>query len=140
MPTIEDILMVKGPDVIVTASTSSVLEAAKLMAQANVGSVIVRDSDEILGLVTERDLLRRVVARGKDPLSVPVRDVMSAPVENCRLSDDVRDCIDLFTKSRIRHLAVVEEGELVGLIGLRDILTTELRSTEEKVQALEPHA
>ena len=137
MPTIEDILMVKGPDVIVTASSSSVLEAAKLMTQANVGSVIVRDSGEVLGIFTERDLLRRVVARRKDPSSVPLREVMSSPVKSCRLGDDVQDCANMLTRSRIRHLAVVEEGELVGLIGLRDVLTAELRSTEEKVQALQ---
>ena len=140
MPTIEDILMVKGPDVIVAASANSVFEAANLMAQANVGSVIVRDGGDILGIFTERDLLRRVVARGKDPSSVPVRDVMSAPVKSCRLSDDVRDCADILIRSRIRHLAVVEEGALVGIIGLRDILTAELRSTEEEIQALRGQA
>ena len=137
MPTIEDILMVKGPDVIVTASTSTVLEVSKMMAQANVGSIIVRDSGEVLGIFTERDLLRRIVARGKDPSSVPVCQVMSAPVKSCRLSDDVRDCTDTLTRSHIRHLAVVEEGTLVGLISLRDILTVELRASQEKINHLQ---
>ncbi len=140
MPTIEDILTVKGPDVIVADSSATVSEAAKMMAHANVGSIIIRDSSEVLGIFTERDLLRRVVACRKDPSSLLLREVMSSPVKSCRLGDDVQDCADMLTKSRIRHLAVVEEGELVGLIGLRDILTVELRSTEEKVQALQPHA
>ena len=111
-----------------------------MMSHANVGSVIVRDSGEVLGIFTERDLLRRVVACRKDPASVLLREVMSSPVKNCRLGDDVQDCADILTRSRIRHLAVVEEGELVGLIGLRDILTAELDSTEEKIKTLQPHA
>ncbi len=136
MPTIEDILMIKGPDVIVADSGTTVSEAAKIMAHANVGSIIIRDSSEVLGIFTERDLLRRVVACRKDPSSLHLREVMSSPVKSCRLSDDVQDCADMLNKSRIRHLAVVEEGELVGVIGLRDILTVELRSTEEKLQTL----
>ncbi len=136
MPTIEDILMVKGPDVIVADSGATVSEAVKIMVHANVGSVIIRDSSEVLGIFTERDLLRRVVARCKDPSSLLLREVMSSPVKSCHLSDDVQDCADLLTKSGIRHLAVVEDGELVGVIGLRDILTVELRSTEEKLQTL----
>ena len=137
MPTIEDILMIKGPDVIVADSGTTVSEAAKIMAHANVGSIIIRDSSEVLGIFTERDLLRRVVACRKDPSSLLLREVMSSPVKSCHLSDDVQDCADMLSTSRIRHLAVVEEGELVGVIGLRDILTVELRSTEEKVQALQ---
>ncbi len=139
MPTIEDILTAKGPDVIVADSRATVSEAAKMMAHANVGSVIIRDSAEVLGIFTERDLLRRVVACRKDPSSVPLREVMSSPVKSCRLSDDVQDCADMLTRSHIRHLAVIEEGELVGLIGLRDMLAAQLRSTEDKVQAIESH-
>ncbi len=137
MPTIEDILMVRGPDVIVADSSATVSEAAKTMAHANVGSIIVKDSGKVLGIFTERDLLRRVVACRKDPSSVLLREVMSSPVKSCRLGDEVQDCADMLTKLRIRHLAVIEEGELVGLIGLRDMLMAELRSTEENVQALQ---
>ena len=121
MTTVEQILMTKGPDVIVTAPTSTVVEAARLMAEANVGSVIVRDEGEVLGIFTERDLLRRVVAPGKDPSSVPVADVMSSPVQHCGLEDDVAQCTARLIGGHIRHLAVIAEGALVGLISLRDI-------------------
>ncbi len=140
MPTIEDILIVKGPDVIVADPSTTVSEATKMMAHVNVGSIIVRDSREILGIFTERDLLRRVVACRKDPSSMLLREVMSSPVKSCRLGDDVQDCADMLSRSHIRHLAVVEEGELVGLIGLRDMLMAALRSTEEKDQALQLQA
>jgi len=122
MTTVEQILAIKGPDVIVTAPTSTVREVSEMMVKANVGSVIVRDEGEVLGIFTERDLLRRVVAPGKNPSSLPVAEVMSSPVENCRLDDDIARCAERLTDRHIRHLAVIEDGALVGLIGLRDIL------------------
>lgn len=121
MTTVEDILMVKGPDVIVADPETTVLEAARLMNEDNVGSVIVRKNGEIVGIFTERDLLRRVVAVRKDPASVRLAEVMSSPIRSCRLGDTVEDCARIFNESRIRHLAVIEDDALVGLIGLRDI-------------------
>ena len=135
MTTVEDILMVKGPDVIVAAPTSTVFEAAKLMAEGNVGSVIVRSEGQVLGIFTERDLLRRVIAPGKDPAGVTLSEVMTSPVKSCRLSDDIHTCAQLLKDSRIRHLAVIECGALVGLIGLRDINAALLATQEEKACA-----
>ena len=86
MKTVEDILMVKGPDVLVIDSDSTVLEAAELMARANVGSVIVREGGSPVGIFTERDLLRRIVAQHKDPASILLSTVMSSPVKSCRLT------------------------------------------------------
>ncbi len=137
MPTVEDILMIKGPDVIVADSTATVLEGVKLMDQADVGSVVIRKADESLGIFTERDLLRRVVARHKDPSSVVLAEVMSSPVKSCSLADDVRECGRMLDDSHIRHLVVIEEGELVGLIGLREILAAELHTSEKRVKVLQ---
>ncbi len=129
MTTVEQILAIKGADVIVAAPDVTAHEVSKLMARANVGSVIVRENDEILGIFTERDLLRRVVAAGKDPANVPVADVMSSPVQHCRLCDDITRCAERLTEGHLRHLAVIEEGVLVGLIGLRDILRLQVGHT-----------
>ena len=137
MATVEDILMIKGPDVIVAAPTNTAAEAAKMMAKANVGSVIIRIGNEVKGIFTERDLLVRVIAAGKDPASTPIEEVMSSPIKSCRLSDDVENCANELTESHIRHLAVIEEGALIGLIGLRDVLMAELNSKDEKLRALE---
>ncbi len=140
MTTVEQILAIKGPDVIVTALTSTVWEVSRLMAEANVGSVIVRDegegrpsahyrcgAPEVLGIFTERDLLRRVVAPGKDPSAVLVAEVMSSPVQHCRLADDIAQCAERLADGHMRHLAVIEDGALVGLIALRDILREQAR-------------
>jgi CBS domain-containing protein len=137
MPTVEDILMTKGPDVLVAGPDDSVLTAAKLMAQTNVGSVIIKKEPKrggaktngpaagegaIAGIFTERDLLCKVVAKGKDPAEVKLSQVMSSPVRTCRLSDDFQACVQIMARDRIRHLAVVEEGALVGVISIRDVL------------------
>ncbi len=82
--------MIKGPDIIVAHPSTTVREAARLMAEDNVGSIIIRDQDGVKGIFTERDLLRRVVARGKDPRTTLLEDVMSSPVCSCHLDDDVR--------------------------------------------------
>jgi CBS domain-containing protein len=127
MARVEDILMVKGPDTIVASLTTTVLEAAKLMAEANVGSVIIREGNKVEGIFTERDLLRRVVARRKDPATLCLAEVMSSPIQGCRLEDDLSLCERKLIDGHIRHLAVIEDGALVGLIGLRDIFAAKLR-------------
>jgi len=110
MITVEQILETRGPDVIVAASANTVWEVSKLMAEANVGSVIVREEGAVLGIFTERDLLRRIVAPGKDPSVVPVAEVMSSPVRSCRLADDVAVCAGWLAEDHIRHLAGGEGG------------------------------
>ena len=137
MSTIANILMVKGPDVIVAGPNSTVMDAARLMAEANVGSVIVKDGDELLGIFTERDLLRRVVVRGKAPDATPLSDVMSAPLKTCGLEDSVQDVVDCLTREHIRHLAVVEDGALVGAISLRDVMAAQLRDMNQKIRDIE---
>ena len=113
-----------GPpsDVIVSLPTATVLEATRLMAEAHVGSVVIRQDDRILGLFTEQDLLCRVVAAEKDPKLTCLADVMSSPIQTCRLGDDIEDCARRMKERKIRHLVVVEQDALVGMISLRDIL------------------
>ena len=122
MSTVEDILMTKGPDVLVAGPEDTVFEAARVMAQGKVGSVIVKDGDAIVGIFTEQDLLCRVVAKSKNPADVKLADVMTCPVKTCQLSDAVQTCVNIFAEERIRHLAVVDDGVLVGLISIRDVL------------------
>jgi len=122
MRTVEDILMAKGSEVIVSAHTETVLDAARLMAEAHVGSLVIRQNHQVAGVFTEQDLLRRVVAAGKDPSATPLAQVMSSPVLTCRLTDDLADCARRMSERKIRHLVVVEQDALVGVISLRDIL------------------
>lgn len=99
------------------------------MAEARVGSVVVRQGDRVVGIFTERDLLRRVVAVGREPAGTRLLEVMSAPVQTCRLGDSLSDCARRMSQGRIRHLVVVEDGALLGLISLRDVLSARVCRT-----------
>lgn len=123
MSTVEKILEHKGPDVITALPSATVREAAKLMAQANVGACVIKQGDKIFGIFTERDLLRRVVGAGKDPNILTMAEVMTGTIKSCRLSDSIARIQEMMDKERIRHLPVIEDGVLVGMISLRDILS-----------------
>ena len=137
MSTVEDILMAKGPDVVVAGLDNTVEEAAKMMCKANVGSVIVKDGDVIAGIFTERDMLARVVAEGLDSKEVKLSDVMSSPVKTCVLDDSVESCTDIFKQAHVRHLAVVDDGVLIGVIGIRDVMYEQLASNAHRIEELE---
>ena len=122
MVTVEQILMKKGPDVVVADGSSTVYEAAKMMAQANVGAVVIKSGEEVAGIFTERDLLRKVVAHNRPPAETPLDDVMTSPVFSVALSDTADTCARLLEDKHIRHLVVVEQGALVGMISFRDVL------------------
>ncbi len=136
MTKISDLLMAKGPDVIVSHPATTVTEVARLMTEGNVGSIIIRDEGIIKGIFTERDLLRRVVARGKNPKDTLVEEVMSSPVVSCHLDDDIRECATMLAREHIRHLVVTESGALIGVIGLRDIHQILLRNNSEWTEPL----
>lgn len=136
MLTVEDILMVKGPDVIIAAPSQSVYDAVRLMAEANVGSVIIKDGDKIEGIFTERDLLKRVVAKGIDPATTELAKVMSTSVKSCKLSDKITDVGKRLTSEHIRHITVTEQNALIGLLGLRDIMAAEHKTDKETIEQL----
>ena len=136
MSTVEEILMVKGPDVIVASSDTTVHDAVVMISQANVGLIIIKDDQEVKGIFTERDVLQRVVARGKDPVTTLLSDVMSSPVKSCRLNDDVTEISHVLTDEHIRHLAIIEDGALIGLIGLRDVMAAGIRDRDEEIVCL----
>jgi len=135
MATVEDILMAKGPDVIVAAADTAVREAAKMMAQANVGSVIILEDSRPAGIFTERDLLRRVVAPGRGTDETTLGEVMSSPVRSVGLDDDVAACAEVLAAEHIRHLAVVEQDALIGLISYRDVTRARFSGAAEETEA-----
>ena len=137
MATIQAILAVNGSGLLILPSATTVLHAAKVMAELNVGAVIAEKDDEVLGIFTERDLLRRVVAHDRDPSTVLLQEVISSPLKSCHSGDDLRTCAEILTKSHIRHLAVVQGSALVGLVSLHDMLVAELQHSREKLQSIQ---
>ena len=122
MTTVESILMQKGSDIVGIVSGTSVREAVHKMAEANVGSLLVEEDVKIVGIFTERDLLRRVVDECRDPDTTPIREVMSAPVYTCEASDGMEACAAILADNSFRHLVVMDKDEPVGVISLRDLV------------------
>ncbi|MEO5338093.1 MAG: CBS domain-containing protein [Magnetospirillum sp. WYHS-4] len=110
---------------------------ASLLSSNNIGAVPVRDGDgNLVGLISERDIVRGFARKGGKVLSLKVRDLMTASVITCTSSDSVKDVANVMIQRSIRHLPVVDEGELVAMISLRDVVKNRLAQTELEANVL----
>ena len=115
---------------------ATVMAAAKIMSDRRIGSLVVGRRDKIVGIFTERDVLNRVVARHLDPLETIVKDVMTTPVACCQPTTKLAECRSVMTEKRIRHLPVVKENRLVGMISSGDILALEHQDQKRTIEYL----
>lgn len=136
MPNANSILERKGGDVATVERKATVLDAAKLMNQKRIGAVVVREGDKIVGIFTERDILNRVVAASKDPKTTGVGEVMTSPMACCKRDTKLTECQTVMTQKRIRHLPVVEDGKLYGIISIGDIMATEVAEQQATIEYL----
>ncbi len=122
MHTLSEILSEKSGDVIRIGGDATVYEAVQAMVEANVGALLVTEGDEISGIFTERDYLRRIAVEGRRSRDTSVREVMSSPVLIVNPGTTVDETMALMTDRRIRHAPVVEDGALVGMISIGDLV------------------
>jgi CBS domain-containing protein len=116
------ILADKGQNVFSIDADASVHEAVERMVEANVGSLLVTDAGRIEGIVTERDYLRRVALEGRPDAETAVREIMTSPLIVVSPTTGIDECMALMTERRIRHLPVVEGGEVIGLVSIGDLV------------------
>ena len=109
---------------------STVVEAAQLMQKPNVGSVPVCDENGIIGIVTDRDIIVRNIAHGKDPHQTPVKDVMTSEVTSVDPETEIRDVFGIMSEKKIRRIPVVENNQLVGIVALGDVATSAKQDVE----------
>ncbi len=136
MPTAQDILANKPGDVAIIAEEAKVMEAAKIMSDRRIGSLVVVRGEKVVGIFTERDVLNRVVARHLDPLKTVVKEVMTTPVAVCQPTTKLAECRSVMTEKRIRHLPVVKENRLLGMISSGDILALETGEQQRTIEYL----
>lgn len=136
MPSVRDIIDKKGGDVAAVSENDSVLQAVKMMAERRIGAVVVKSGNRVVGIFTERDVLNRVVAVEKDPKRLLVKEVMSSPVACCQLDTKLVECRSVMAAKKLRHLPVVEKGELVGMISIGDISAREADDQEHTIEYL----
>jgi CBS domain-containing protein len=136
MNQLSEILDEKGADVLQIEAEASVFEAVKLMVEANVGSLLVAESGAITGIVTERDYLRRVTLEGRTDRETAVRQIMSSPLIVVTPQTTIEECMALMTDQRIRHLPVVEGGEVVGIVSIGDLVKFKSKKQSFEIQYL----
>jgi CBS domain-containing protein len=136
MATVQAVLDRKGGQVVTIAVADLVLAAATLMNERSIGGLVVMDGDRVVGMFTERDILRRVVAAQRDPTSTTVGEVMTTPVAYCRRDTRLEECRAVMTERRIRHLPVVDERGVCGIVTIGDLMAHEVTDHEATIQYL----
>jgi CBS domain-containing protein len=133
---VADILRDKGSAVVEIDVGASALEAARTMAAANIGAVLVNDGGRIVGIVSERDFLRHLAAEGPSLEGTFVRDVMASPVIAVSPETSVEECMALVTEQRIRHLPVMDGDVLTGIVSIGDLVKFESHEQHVRIRYL----
>ncbi len=136
MATVNDILLKKGKELVSMGAGETVQHAAQLMNERKIGGLVVTEGGKMVGIFTERDVLRRVVAEPRDPATTVLRDVMTTPVASCRSETTLEECVGVMTRKRIRHLPVVDDESVCGLITSSDLLEFQMTEHEATIRYL----
>lgn len=134
--TVRSILQRKGSAVWTVSPEATVYEAISLMAQKGVGALVVFADERVVGMISERDYARKVILKGKSSRETRVRDIMSTPVITVTPDDSVEHCLEIITTNRIRHLPVVEDGRLVGIVTIGDLVGTLISAQTDTIHHL----
>ena len=137
MKLIKHLLDLKGRDVESIGPDGSVLDAIMLMAEKGIGALLVVDAGGLAGIVTERDYARKVILKGRSSSDTHVSDIMTAKVATVTSDDTVKNCMNVMTDKRIRHLPVVDEGEISGMISIGDLVKAIISDQQEEIEQLE---
>lgn len=137
MKLVKHILDTKGNEIWSVRQDESVLDAIKMMAEKKIGALLVMHDDELDGIVSERDYARKVILRGKSSSETPVREIMTAEVVVTNPTETVEKCMELMTEKRVRHLPVVEDGKVVGVLSIGDLVKAIIAEQQFQIEQLE---
>jgi CBS domain-containing protein len=137
MNKVSAILARKGNFAINVLPETTVLDAIKLMAEKNIGSVVVMENDHFLGIVTERDYSRKVILKGKHSMDTKVSEIMSEDLPALKPGDSIELCMSLMTQQNIRYLPVFENDSLCGIISMSDVVKETILAQKETINHLE---
>ena len=139
MHNIRDILHIKGTVVWSASPDETVLEAIRRMAEHHVGAMLVLEDDQLVGFLSERDYLRKVVLQGLRSHSTPVRTVMSSPVITISPDATVQQGLSVMTEKSVRHLPVTDASGVIGVVSIRDLVTAVIEDQEALIEQLESY-
>lgn len=139
MKTVKQLLQAKGGSVLSVSPGTRVFDALKLMAEKNVGALLVMDGDKLAGIMSERDYARKVILLGKSSHELAVSDIMSDKVITVTPAHSVDECMALMSGRRIRHLPVVDGGHVTGVLSIGDLVKEVIAMQQETIKQLESY-
>lgn len=134
---VKDLMQHKGPGIWTIGPEATVYHALEMMAEKDVGALVVVEKDHVVGMFTERDYARKVILKGKQSRETKVGDLMVREVLYVSLSEKVEHCMALMTDKHVRHLPVMENGKLIGLVSIGDVVKSIIRDQEFTIRELE---
>jgi CBS domain-containing protein len=137
MAKVKDILALKGQSVWSVTPDSSVYDAIKLMAEKGIGALMIIDGEKVVGILSERDYARKVILQGRASRTTQAREIMTTHVLYAQPEQNIEECMALMTDKRIRHLPVYEEGRLVGVISIGDLVKSIITEQKFIIEQLE---
>ena len=137
MKTVNQLLKAKGSHVLSIQPDATVYDALKLMAEKNVGALLVLEKGKLVGILSERDYARRVILKAKSSLKTPVRDIMIERVRFVRPEQTIEECMALMTEKHIRHLPVLVGDQVVGIVSIGDLVKASIEEKEFMIKQLE---
>lgn len=140
MITVKKLLKDKPQNVIwKVGPESSVIEALHLMAEKNIGALMVMENDELVGIFSERDYARKVILVGRNSTSTLIKEIMTSKVFTVDLDMNIKDCMKIFNDKKFRHLPVVDNEKVVGIISIGDIVNSIMKEQEDHINFLESY-
>ncbi|MGH7928649.1 MAG: CBS domain-containing protein [Candidatus Binatia bacterium] len=137
MKRVRDILEAKGREVWSVEPGVTVFDALRLMAEKEIGALTVMDGEKLVGIISERDYARKVILLGRSSPTTAVKEIMTRPVVYTHLEQPIEECMALVTEKRVRHLPVIEEGKIVGLISIGDLVKSIITDQKFIIEQLE---
>ncbi|HEY2974798.1 MAG TPA: CBS domain-containing protein [Pyrinomonadaceae bacterium] len=137
MKTVADILQTKGSEVWTIPPETIVFDALKRMADKNVGALVVIDGAKVAGILSERDYARKVILHGKSSRELKAREIMSPNVYFVGPKENIEECMALFTNKHVRHLPVLQDEQLIGIISIGDVVKAVIAEQEYTIKHLE---
>jgi len=137
MKRVKDILAVKGQDVWSIEPDASVYDAMKLMAEKEIGALMVTEGTKLVGLISERDYARKVILQGRASRTTQVKEIMTTRVVYTHPQQNIEECMAVMTEKRVRHLPVIDEERLVGVISIGDLVKSIISEQQFIIEQLE---
>jgi CBS domain-containing protein len=139
MHTVSSIITRKGGSSVTVSPDTTVMDALQIMAEKNIGSVVVMQNDQYFGIMTERDYSRKVILKGKNSINTKVSEIMSTDLPSVKPADSIEHCMELMTTKNIRYMPVFDNNKLSGIISMSDVVKETILMQKDTISQLESY-